>query len=144
MNLKIKEIKPGTEEYRLELELRTRILRAPLGLNYSTADISEETNDIHLGAFDGEQIVGCLLLRPVDAQLLKMRQVAVSHEYQGKGIGKQLVLASEEVARGIGVTELHLHARETAVLFYRKLGYEVYGSPFLEVSIPHRKMRKSL
>jgi len=37
-----------------------------------------------------------------------------------------------------------LHARETAVSFYTELGYEVFGEPFVEVTVPHRKMRKTL
>jgi predicted GNAT family N-acyltransferase len=37
-----------------------------------------------------------------------------------------------------------LHARETAVPFYLKLGYEVVGGQFEEVGIPHFKMEKKL
>jgi predicted GNAT family N-acyltransferase len=37
-----------------------------------------------------------------------------------------------------------LHARDTAVPFYEALGYEAFDDPFVEVAIPHRKMRKAL
>ena len=71
-----------------------------------------------------------------------MRQVAVDESYQSKGIGRALVEYCEQVARDEQFTEIILHARETAVAFYLKLGYEVYGEPFIEVGIPHRNMRK--
>jgi predicted GNAT family N-acyltransferase len=37
-----------------------------------------------------------------------------------------------------------MHARVTAVRFYEKLGYEVASEEFVEVTIPHRVMRKQL
>jgi predicted GNAT family N-acyltransferase len=37
-----------------------------------------------------------------------------------------------------------LHARETAVSFYKKLGYTKEGNVFEEVGIPHWKMTKPL
>ena len=37
-----------------------------------------------------------------------------------------------------------LHARQTAVPFYLKLGYAEVGAPFQEVGIPHRCMEKPL
>jgi predicted GNAT family N-acyltransferase len=37
-----------------------------------------------------------------------------------------------------------LNARDTAIPFYLHLGYELVGEPFVEVGIPHRKMRKAL
>jgi len=37
-----------------------------------------------------------------------------------------------------------LHAREAAIPFYLRLGYELEGEPFTEVGIPHRRMVKLL
>jgi predicted GNAT family N-acyltransferase len=76
--------------------------------------------------------------------VVKMRQVAVTPQAQGKGIGKMLVDWSETFAREHLFTTMQLHARDTAVPFYLQLGYETYGDPFTEVSIPHRSMQKQL
>ena len=73
-----------------------------------------------------------------------MRQVAVLPEYQGKGIGQELVWFSEEYVREKGGTHIILHSRETVVPFYQKLGYETYGEPFEEIGIPHRLMGRKL
>jgi predicted GNAT family N-acyltransferase len=37
-----------------------------------------------------------------------------------------------------------MHARQTAVGFYQKLGYSITGEPFEEVTIPHYIMEKAL
>jgi predicted GNAT family N-acyltransferase len=54
------------------------------------------------------------------------------------------VEASERVAIERGALRMTLHARQTAVPFYERLGYRVVGEPFIEVGIPHRAMEKSL
>lgn len=144
MNIELKEIKFGSAEYKLEIDLRTKVLREPLGLQFSEQDLAEEQNDIRIGAFQNERLVGCLLLRPVGNSILKMRQVAVDAEFQGLGIGKKLVEASEIKAKDMGIDEIQLHARDTAVPFYLKLGYNIFDEAFHEVGIPHRKMKKRM
>ena len=41
-----------------------------------------------------------------------------------------------------GYKRVYLHARVIAVEFYVKLGYEVFGEEFIQVTIPHRHMQK--
>ena len=73
-----------------------------------------------------------------------MKQVAVLPDLQGQGVGKALVQYSEALARRLGFTRMVLHARETAVPFYEKLGYSRFGERFQEVTIPHWAMDKGL
>jgi predicted GNAT family N-acyltransferase len=73
-----------------------------------------------------------------------MRQVAVNDKSQRSGIGSRLVAYSEEYAREHGYETMELNARQTAVPFYLRLGYEITGDPFTEVGLPHRKMQKRL
>jgi predicted GNAT family N-acyltransferase len=37
-----------------------------------------------------------------------------------------------------------MHARDTAIGFYEKLGYKVKGDGFIEVNVPHHVMEKEL
>jgi predicted GNAT family N-acyltransferase len=37
-----------------------------------------------------------------------------------------------------------MHARQSAVGFYQKLGYQIRGEEFEEVTIPHYEMQKQL
>ncbi len=70
--------------------------------------------------------------------------MAVQNNLQGKGIGASMMNFAENVARDAGYKKIMMHARKTAIGFYKKLGYNVTGKEFLEVSIPHFVMEKKL
>jgi predicted GNAT family N-acyltransferase len=129
-------------DYRQAVALRQKLLRDPLGLRFSSDDLAAEADERHFGAYarDGE-ILATLSLKPLKPGLWKMRQVAVSMEFQGTGIGRNLVYFAENQ---IAAACIELHARATVVGFYEKLGYTAYGPEFLEVTLPHRAMRKKL
>jgi predicted GNAT family N-acyltransferase len=130
--------------YALCVALRRDILRKPLGLEFSEAQLAAEAGDLHLAAFEGEELVACLLLTDRGGGRVQMRQVAVREDRQGRGLGAALVAESEAEARRRGFATMILHAREAAVPFYLKLGYALAGEPFEEVGIPHRAMEKAL
>lgn len=135
----------ATPEYDDTVRLRDKILRAPLNLVFSEEDLAKEYSDIHLAAYDEAWILrGCLVLTPKTNQVVKMRQVAVDFDEQGKGVGRALVNKSEVVARQNGFERIELSARDTAVPFYEKLNYQIEGDVFEEVSIAHFKMVKNL
>jgi predicted GNAT family N-acyltransferase len=124
--------------------LRNKVLREPLGMSLSKDDLAQDQGDIHIAAFSHDELVGCLLLKPQTNTAVKMRQVAVSPDHQGKGIGRLLVEYSEIIALQSGFAEIVLNARETAVPFYLSLNYQIEGERFQEVGIPHFKMKKSI
>jgi len=133
----------ATPEYDEAVALRTRVLREPLGLHYTPEQLQAEYSDTHLACFNPDGIlVGCLILTPHGDHAYKMRQVAVLPECQGKGIGRKLVQESELFALRQRRPHIILHARDTAVPFYLKQGYQTLGTPFEEVGIVHFKMEK--
>ena len=135
-----RQIMTDTAAYAAMLDLRERILRKPLGLVVTDAEKQMDADDYLLGAFDGDTILGCLILQKKDDGSVKMRQVAVCETAQGRGIGRTLLQAAYGVLRGWGVTKLYCHARSTAVDFYRQNGWVVTGDAFLEQNIPHCRM----
>ena len=143
-NIIVQLITHGSKEYEAALLLRDEILRKPIGLHINDEDLSGEENDIHIGAFDGELLVGILVLTKIDDDEIQMRQVAVALPYQGTGIGKLLVLFCEKAAKGQKFKCIRLHARITAVEFYKYMDYTVVGDMFKEVGIPHLEMEKYL
>ena len=144
MPLRLQMVNHGTKAYIETVKLREEILRKPLGLKFDADELMKESDSMHIACYsDNDELAGCLILQP-DGELIKMRQVAVSEKYQGHGIGKAMVAFSEELAIQHEYPRIHLHARETAVEFYLKLGYQVEGEPFEEVSIPHRYMYKNI
>lgn len=143
--MRIHSIAFGTPEFDEAVRLRYEVLRAPLGLDYTAEQLAEEYDQIHLAAYaDSGELLAYLNLTPLDAATVKMRQVAVSPLVQGKGIGTALVAESEGYATTLGFQRMVLHARETAVPFYLRLGYVVEGEKFEEVTVPHWRMRKGL
>ncbi len=137
-------IHPKHPLYPEELELRFRVLREPLGLPRSEVTFPFEDQSLHLVASQGGTVVGCVLFHPEDAHGGRLFQMAVTPTLQGRGVGARLVTRLEEELRRRGFTHVHLHARANVVPFYERLGYEVYGEPFMERNIPHRHMRKTL
>lgn len=140
----IKQIDYGTKEYDQMVKLRYEILRRPLKLNFSEEQLQEEKNDILIGAFEEDKILGCCLLTKQDNNTVRLRQMAVANNLQGKGIGASMMNYAENIARDAGFKKIIMHARKTAIGFYEKLGYTVTGEEFTEVSIPHFVMEKRL
>jgi predicted GNAT family N-acyltransferase len=140
----LKQIDHGTPEYKQMVKLRDDILRRPLGLNFSADELAREKEDILLGAFDEDKILACCLLTRVDEKTLKLRQMAVQNNLQGKGIGASIMSFAETIARDKGYKNLVMHARNTAIGFYEKFGYKVKGDEFIEVNVPHHVMEKRL
>ena len=134
----------GSEAYDEAFTLRDLILRKPLGMQYTEKDLIGEENNIHIAYFDQGSIVGYLQLKPIENNGIKMRQVAVHHDFQGKGIGKQMVDFAEAWCREENKSFIELHARENAVPFYLKCDYVIEKEPFEEVGIPHRYMIKKM
>jgi predicted GNAT family N-acyltransferase len=140
----IKQIDHGTPEYEKMVMLRDEILRRPLGLTFSPEDLEKEKQDILVAAFDDDIILACCLLTEVDNETVRLRQMAVKQNQQGKGIGQTMIVFAETIARDKGYKKLMMHARDTAVGFYEKQGYRVNGERFYEVTIPHLEMEKRL
>ena len=126
------------------VHLRNEILRKPLGLFFTDEELEKEKDDILMGAFEDERLLGCCLLSPQDKATVRLRQMAVPNSMQGKGVGRALMIFAENIARDLGYKKLCMHARTTARGFYQKLGYTVAGDEFMEVTIPHYIMEKAL
>ncbi len=140
----LKQIYHGSNEYEKMVSLRADILRKPLGLSFSADQLDKEKDDILIGAFDEEDMIGCCILTRVDNNTVKLGQMAVQNNLQGKGIGESIMNFAENLAVDKGYKKMIMHARDTAIGFYEKLGYNVVGDGFLEVNIPHHRMEKEL
>jgi GNAT superfamily N-acetyltransferase len=140
----LKIIDHGTPEYRQMVKLREEILRKPLGLAFSPAELEKEKDNLLMAAFEDDQILGCCMLIEEDPQTVRLRQMAVLDDLQGKGIGKALMTFAENLARDRGYRSITMHARKNSVGFYEKMGYKRKGTEFEEITIPHYVMEKQL
>lgn len=140
----LKIIDHNSKEYKKMVELRQQILRKPLGLDFSTEELEKEKNDLLIAAFEDDEILGCCILTQIDANTVRLRQMAVKAGLQGKGVGRVLMQFAENIARDRGNKKLIMHARKSAAGFYEKLGYSIAGKEYTEVTIPHYNMEKTL
>ena len=126
------------------IKLREDILRKPLGLGFDANELEEEKDNMLIGAFEDDRLLGCCMLVEERPGILRLRQMAVLNDLQGKGIGRALMQFAENLARDHGYKVLMMHARKNAIGFYEKMGYKVKSEEFEEVTIPHHVMEKAL
>ncbi len=144
MAYSIRIFKYHSDEYTKALALRYRVLRKPLNLEFTKAELEKDKEDIHFGLFDREKIFACLTLTKGEEGRMKMRQVAVDDAFQSKGLGRQLAEVAEKYAKENGFAIMYCNARKVAVAFYEKMGYNIVSDEFTEVNIPHYTMEKQL
>jgi predicted GNAT family N-acyltransferase len=140
----LKIIDHGSAEYEQMIKLRDEILRKPLGLSFSREELDKEKNNLHIVAYEDEKMLGCCMLLEEDPQTVRLRQMAVRNDLQGKGVGKALMQFAENLARDRGYKRITMHARKHALGFYEKMGYKKIGDEFKEITIPHVVMEKEL
>ena len=133
------------EEWEMYFKLRFEVLRKkwnqPVG---SEKDLLEESC-FHLAAFNENKIIAVGRIQFINETIAQVRYMAVDEKFQGTGAGTLVLKGLEEHARKNNAEEIILNARENAINFYLKNGYEIIGNaPILFDVIIHKKMRKVL
>jgi len=139
-----REIRHGSDDYRLEVALRFDVLRRQLAPGAADDDFDAEIAFTHFGLFDGSELVACCFVVPLEDDAVRLRQMAVRADLQGTGLGRDLIRRVESALAGRGCPRIILHARDVAKGFYERVGYEFTSGEFLEVGIPHFRMEKAL
>lgn len=152
--IRIRRISMSDPLYRQAVDLRTRVLLAPIGYTieeyYAMAPGREEGCEQFVAVFDhplGDRVVGTATLFVDPAQQAtpwgKVSQVCVDPQRQNEGIGQKLMVAIEARAFGeLGLAGLYCHAQLIAVPFYDKLGWRVASDVFSEAGIKHKRMEQ--
>lgn len=92
---------------------------------------------IHLGLFINCALVGVVSLfktKNIDfaeKHHFQIRGMAVLKHHQKMGYGERLLKEAELYAQKYKSDLLWFNARETALIFYEKMGYSVHGNSFL-------------
>jgi predicted N-acetyltransferase YhbS len=134
----------GSDLYRQALDLRETILRQPLGLTLTEEERADDALREHFCATSRGVVVGSVSLKPLDAETLQLRQMAVAEDRRRERIGAQLLACAEDWARGEGYRLMALNARLGAEGFYARFGYIAEGLPFDENTVPHIRMTRLL
>lgn len=128
----IKIVTPKTrEEFKAYYDLRYKVLREPWGIQRGTEKDDYEPISKHYMAVDDAtgKIVGVVKLMEKEPGLGWFSHMAVSPEYQKKGIGKLLLDMIEQEAKREGYRIIGCQARLNTTVFFEKAGYQINGLP---------------
>jgi N-acetylglutamate synthase-like GNAT family acetyltransferase len=133
-------------EWETYFDLRWRVLREPWGQPRGSErdPLDEKAFHLLIRGVDGSAVaVGRLHINtPEEAQV---RYMAVGPAHQGSGLGRKILRGLEDRARAQGIQRIILNARENAVGFYTRQGYEAIGpGETLFGEVRHTRMSKNL
>jgi len=136
----------GKDEFSAYYQLRWLLLRAPWKQPQGSEIDDLEDSCFHLMALDDKkEIIGVARLQFNSSEEAQVRYMAVAKAYERQGVGRGLIAVLENHARDLAIKTIVLDAREPAVGFYQKLGYEVIDKSYLLFDeIQHFRMVKRL
>ncbi len=140
-------IEPGSDaEFSQYYDLRWKILRAPWKQPPGSERDKQDESGTHLMLINTQgTTVGVGRLHFNSISEAQIRYMAIDTPWQRCGCGTQLLHALEQRAGDLGARRITLDARETALRFYRKHGYETCGpGHVLFNSVAHIRMEKQI
>ena len=130
------------------LDLRGRVLRG--GTDHGGFPDDDLAGTFHLGARDGDAIVGVATFVPRDDGVWQLRGMAVEPERQGEGIGRAILDEAASRLRRAGAALVWANGRDTAIGFYQRAGWEVVGEGYVlpvqsdRPAMPHHRVELRL
>ena len=137
--LRIRPIAP-----RDTLVLRHTLLRPHMTPETCVYPGDDAPTTTHLGAFLDDDLCGIVTLyrEPLPGSTgagFRFRALAIVENLRGQGHGNALLTAVEALAQEQGADYLWANARDTALDFYRKAGYDIGEEEFIVAGVgPHR------
>ena len=130
----MKIIEPkSSAEFEKYYNLRYEVLRRPWLQPKGSEKDDDDKSSIHRMIIDesnGKAVaVGRLQFNTNEEA--QIRYMAVSDNYQLKGYGNLIVKTLEDIALNKGIRNIILQARENALKFYWKNGYEIIEKSYL-------------
>ena len=134
-------------EFEKYYALRYELLRKPWSQPKGSERDDIDKTSLHRMIIDepnGKAVaVGRLQFNSIEEA--QIRYMAVSDDYQGKGYGRKMVKALDNIAREKGSRKIILQSRGDAVKFYEKNGYKIIEKSYLLFDeIQHWLMEKEL
>ena len=131
--------------FALRIEVFVKEQKVPMELELDEKDNSENT--VHIGFFDNNKLIGVARLIDLDKDVIHIGRVVIGKEYRGQGIGRELIIGCENIAKQILKRKIiiELSAQIQAENFYKSLGYNrVNDIIYLDAGIEHVDMMKEI
>ena len=117
-------------------------------LNQKLGSERDDTENISIHRMiknNNGQIIGIGRLHKISSGIYQVRYFAVHKDYRKIGLGRYLMEDLEKIVVKKKSNYITLNARESAINFYKKLGYKVSKKTFLLYKkIQHYEMRKKI
>ena len=126
--------------------LRSRVLRGG-GAHHGFPE-DELPGTFHVGALDGDDVVGVATFVPHEDGVWQLRGMAVDPARQGQGIGARILEYAVAKLRAGGARLIWANGRDTALGFYERAGWTVVGGgyelPVAGAGMPHHRVELDL
>ncbi|MEO6287560.1 MAG: GNAT family N-acetyltransferase [Dyadobacter sp.] len=103
--------------------------------------VPEDEAGFHFGLYANAQLVSVISLF-ADGHSMRFRKFATLPEFQGKGLGSQLLEHSIDFGRQNQFQRMWCDARTDALGFYEPFGFTKFSEPFFKEYIEYYKIEK--
>ena len=136
MNVKVKNVKTSAEKSSV-ISIRKDVFIKGMNIPKSL-EIDDNEDDAHyVLAYLGNTPVGTARWRSTD-EGIKFERFAVLDGFRLLGIGRKMTkFILSQIPKG---EHIYLNSQNTAIEFYKNIGFKSVGPMFEEVGIPHQKM----
>jgi predicted GNAT family N-acyltransferase len=97
----------------------------------------------HFGAFASDELV-CVASVYIKSDKARLRKFATKTDYQGQGIGSQMLKSILYTLKSTDAKVFWCDARESALSFYQRFGMQSYGERFYKADVSYFKMEVAL
>ncbi|WP_160062685.1 GNAT family N-acetyltransferase [Psychromonas sp. L1A2] len=98
---------------------------------------------LHFAVMGSQQIV-CVASLYIDNNTARLRKFATLSAFQSKGVGSFMINYLIDNLKQQGINYLWFDARESALGFYQRFGFDKMGELFYKSDIAYYRMSKSL
>lgn len=105
--------------------------------------VEGDEDALHFGVYAHGQL-SCVASIYTQDKSARLRKFATLEKAQGKGIGSFMIVYLIRELKNNNVDYLWFDARESAIEFYRRFGFEVEGGRFYKKDVPYFKMHQYL
>ncbi len=117
-------------------DIRHKILRPHQDFNNCKYDTDNLQGSFHIGGFAFGKLVSIVSFCNEKCEdfdeknQFRLRAMATIEEFRGKGIGRLVVAYGEKILCERDINLVWCKARVSAMKYYEKLGYKVFGNPY--------------
>ncbi|KRL22515.1 GNAT family N-acetyltransferase [Lentilactobacillus kisonensis] len=139
----VKETDQLDKTYNNARLIRRHVFVAEQGIDEHDEFDGTDSQAVHFVAYVNSKPVATARTTVTD-EGVHIQRVATEKKFRHSGYAKQLLRYILNDDRFSKASRFYLGAQETAVGFYKTLGFHTYGEPFMEVGIKHWQMSKSV